>query len=41
MENKENLPKEIITQWIIEGQCNDQELGYKLRDYYWNVINKN
>lgn len=35
------LPKEIITQWIIENHCSDQELGNKLREYYWNVINKN
>ena len=41
MENKETLPKEIITRWIVEEYCTDQELGNKLRDYYWNVINKN
>ena len=36
----ENLSREIMTKWIVEEQYNNQELGSKLRGFYWQTVNK-
>lgn len=34
-ENKECLTLSEMTKWIVDDKSNDQELGERLRRYYW------
>ena len=38
-DNKEyhHLPISIMTKWIIDEKLNEQELGRRLREHYWDV----
>ncbi len=39
MESKDyrHLPISVITKWIIEEKLNEQQLGRRLREHYWDV----
>jgi len=42
MMNKEyhHLPISIMTKWIVDEKLNEQELGRRLREHYWDVIDE-
>jgi hypothetical protein len=33
----DHLSVSKMTEWIVEKKYNNQELGQKLREYYWDV----
>jgi len=35
-----HLPISIMTKWIIDEKLNEQELGRRLREHYWDVRNE-
>ncbi len=39
MESKDyhHLPISVITKWIIEEKLNEQQLGRRLKEHYWDV----
>jgi len=41
MENNDNsLDLNVIREWVVENKMCDQELGNKLRGFYWETVNK-
>ena len=38
--NNDSLDLSVIHNWIIESRMSDQELGNKVRGFYWETVNK-
>jgi hypothetical protein len=38
--NNDSLDLSVIHNWVIESRMSDQELGNKLRGFYWETVNK-
>lgn len=38
--NNDSLDFSVIHNWVVESSMSDQELGNKLRGFYWETVNK-
>jgi hypothetical protein len=38
--NNNSLDLNVIREWVVENKMCDQELGNKLRGFYWETIEK-
>jgi hypothetical protein len=38
--NNDSLDLSVIHNWVVESSMSDQELGNKVRGFYWEAVNK-